>query len=305
MILEIIIFFLFVFLFTKIHIKNLLVNESPSSSSRGHCAHWFVRRRTCLDCKTNVSRLKVVQSFNYTFSGLRLSNEAVSFTKRVTTLTSIHVRKKLHLVLDLDHTLIHSVLVSNLSAAEKYLVQEERPCLTRKPSRFGNMLIKTRPFVNEFLREANKLFDMYVYTKGDWIYAQDVVKVLDPNKTYFGDRVITRRESPHKKTLDLVLADERGIVIVDDTLDVWPHHKRNLLQVTRYFYFKNNGIKRESKPSYAERKQDESRSRGSLKNLLKFLKELHSGFFSCGAVQELDSKDVRALINGPFKPNGC
>ncbi|CDY21824.1 BnaC01g36240D [Brassica napus] len=113
---------------------------------------------------------------------------------------------------------------------------------------------------------------MYVYTKGDLFYGQEIAKMIDPDKTYFGDRVITRRESRHTKTLDHVLGDERGIVIVDDTV---------------------------------ERKRDESKSRGALANLLKYLKDIHNGFFSCDVQEELDSKDVRLLINGPFKPHGC
>ncbi|CAF2154959.1 BnaA01g28770D [Brassica napus] len=143
----------------------------------------------------------------------------------------------------------------------------------------------------------------YVYTKGDLLYGKEIAKMIDPDKTYFGDRVITRRESRHTKTLDYVLADERGIVIVDDTVEVWPHHMRNLLKITRYFYFKHNGIDKVS--SYAERKRDESKSRGALANLLKYLKDIHNGFFSCEVQEELDTKDVRLLIKGPFKPHGC
>ncbi|CAN7112427.1 unnamed protein product [Brassica rapa subsp. narinosa] len=85
-------------------------------------------------------------------------------------------------------------------------------------------------------------------------------------------RVITKRDSPVTKTLDLVLGDERGIVIVDDRVDS---------------------------------KGDESESSGALANLLKYLKEIHNGFFSCDVQEELDTKDVRLLIKGPFKPHGC
>ncbi|XP_018435412.2 RNA polymerase II C-terminal domain phosphatase-like 5 [Raphanus sativus] len=277
---------------------NVLSSSSSSSPSHSNCGHWYVRNGTCLACKTKPS-LVGSRQFDYLFSDLRLSQEAVSFTKRLTTLISLHTHKKLHLVLDLDHTLAHSVRVSNLSEAEKYLIiQGEKPgCLKLYDSR----LIKVRPFVKAFLKEANKLFNMYVYTKGDLRYGQEIVKMIDPIKTYFGDRVITRRECPDKKTLDHVLADERGIVIVDDTVEVWPLHMRNLLKITRYFYFKHNGIGM----SYAERKTDESRSNGALANLLKFLKEIHNEFFSCDVQEELDSKDVRLLIKGPFKPHGC
>ncbi|KAL1202477.1 RNA polymerase II C-terminal domain phosphatase-like 5 [Cardamine amara subsp. amara] len=129
--------------------------------------------------------------------------------------------------------------------------------------------------------------------------------MIDPNKIYFGDRVITRKESHDMKTLDLVLADERGTVIVDNAVEVWPHHKRNLVEITSYVYFRNDTRKKGSRLSYAERKTDESRCKRALVNLLKFLKEVHSEFSRCGFEEELDSKDFRSLINGPLKPHRC
>ncbi|CAA7015029.1 unnamed protein product [Microthlaspi erraticum] len=273
------------------------------SSSDGNCGHWIVRHRICLTCKKKVSHLEEDRAFNYLFSGLCLTNEAMPFTKRLVTLITIYDHKKLHLVLDLDHTLINSVSVSNLSQAEKYLIDEERSGKWENLGKYEDRLIKSRPFLQEFLEEASKLFNMHVYTKGSSGYAQAVVKMIDPNKTYFGGRVISRRESPYNKTLDLVLADERGTVIVDDTVEVWPHHQKNLLQIRRYLYFKHDCI---NKKSYAERRRDESRSsKGGLANVLKFLKLVHNGFFSCGVGEDLESKDVRSLINGPFKLYGC
>ncbi|KAL0719433.1 hypothetical protein Bca4012_068757 [Brassica carinata] len=280
--------------------RNMKVLPPPSSSSPSHsnCGHWYVRHGTCLACKKKPSLVKS-RKFDYLFSDLRLSQEAVSFTKRLTTLISLHTHKKLHLVLDLDHTLVHSVKVSNLSEAEKYLIIEGEK---QGMKLYDNRIIKVRPFVEDFLREADKLFNMYVYTKGHFMYGKEIVKMIDPDKAYFGDRVITRRESPFRKTLDHVLADERGIVIVDDTVAVWPHHMRNLLKITKYFYFIHKDINKVS--SYAERKTDESRSNGALANVLKFLKDIHSSFFSCDVQEDLDSKDVRLLIKGPFKPHG-
>ncbi|CAA7058700.1 unnamed protein product [Microthlaspi erraticum] len=275
-----------------------------SSPSRGNCGHGFVRHRICLACKKKPRSVEG-RAFDYLFSGLHLSHEAISLTKHLTTLISIYRHKKLYLVLDLDHTLIHSVKVSNLSKAEKCLVKADESGSMNNLGRYKDRLVKLRPFVNEFLEEANKFFNMYVYTKGKYEYAQAIVRMIDPNKVYFGDRVISRQESPHWKTLDLVLADERGILIVDDRLDVWPDHKRNLLQITRYSFFKYDRGNKKAKSSLAEEKKDESIKRGALANLLKFLKEIHNGFFSCGVEEDLDSKDVRSLIKGHFIPKRC
>lgn len=123
----------------------------------------------------------------------------------------------------MDHTLVHSISVSEVSKKEKYLIEEadSRVDLWRfnkgHPSDF---FIKLRPFVREFLREANKLFSMSVYTMGSSDYAQNVLSLIDPSKVYSGDRVIAREQSPDKKTLDLVVADKRRVVILDDTRHV-------------------------------------------------------------------------------------
>ncbi|KAF8106312.1 hypothetical protein N665_0144s0023 [Sinapis alba] len=103
---------------------------------------------------------------------------------------------------------------------------------------------------------------------GTFSYAQSVLSLIDPDKVYFGDRVITSEKSPYKKTLDLLSADKRRVVIVDDTSMVWPQHKRNLFEIAKYIYFRD-GMKWES---YAEKKRYESGSEGSLSSVLKLLR---------------------------------
>lgn len=78
--------------------------------------------------------------------------------------------------------------------------------------------------------------------------------------------------------LDLLLADECGVVIVDDTCHVWSDHERNLLQITMYNYFRDDNHHEVSK-SYAE---EMSQSHGSLASVLKVLKEVHQEFFGGG-----------------------
>jgi len=226
----------------------------------------------------------------------RLQNHAAMFKKHLTTqLFHKKKKKKLHLVLDLDHTLLHSVLVSDLSKREKYLLEEtdSRQDLWRRNVDGYEFIIKLRPFLHEFLLEANKLFTMHVYTMGSSSYAKQVLKLIDPDKVFFGKRVITREASPFNKSLDLLAADKRRVVIVDDTVHVWPFHKRNLLQITKYVYFKVDGTKWDS---YAEAKKDESQSNGSLANVLKFLENVHKRF-----EEDLGFKDLRLLIPYPCR----
>ncbi|CAN8258755.1 unnamed protein product, partial [Cochlearia groenlandica] len=271
-------------------------NTTSSSLSSTNCGHWYARYGVCRSCKSTVDKSQG-RSFDYLLHGLQLSHVAVSLTKSLTTKLSCLNKKKLHLVLDLDHTLLHTTKVPRLSESEKYLLEEagSREDLHRLSCKGDPMdyLTKLRPFVRGFLREASELFTMYVYTKGNREYAGNILDMIDPSRVYFGNRVITRDESPHNKTLDLVLADERRVLIVDDTRDVWTDHKSNLVEISKYNYFR---MKRsDSKATYSEEKTDESESHGGLADVLKLLKEVHSEFFEADE-EKMDTMDVRLLL---------
>ncbi|KAJ0232157.1 RNA polymerase II C-terminal domain phosphatase-like 5 [Hirschfeldia incana] len=278
--------------------------NEPSYSSKRRCGHWFVLYGVCTTCNSSVD-IDQGKAFDYLLKGVQLSDEAVAVTKHLITLVSCSNEKKLHLVLDLDHTLLHTTRLLCLTEAEKYLIEEAgsntRDDLYKWQPQGENpvvFLTKLRPFVRDFLEEANKLFTMYVYTKGNRDYARFIMSMIDPKGIYFGERVITKDESPYMKTLDLVLAHERGVVIVDDTRDVWPYHKSNLVEISKYNYFSTNKSQ-QSKP-YSEEKTDESEDNGGLANVLKLLKEVHCGFFSVNEEKELESKDVRSLLQESF-----
>ena len=81
------------------------------------------------------------------------------------------------------------------------------------------MLTKLRPFVHTFLKEASKLFEMYIYTMGERAYALEMANLLDPGKIYFDSRVIAQSDCTqrHQKGLDVVLGQESAVLILDDT----------------------------------------------------------------------------------------
>ncbi|XP_056866622.1 RNA polymerase II C-terminal domain phosphatase-like 5 [Raphanus sativus] len=274
-------------------------NTSSYSLSSRRCRHWFVRYGICTTCNSTIDKAQS-RAFDYLSHGLRLSHEAVAVTKHLTTLVSCSNEKKLHLVLDLDHTLLHTTPIPRLTESEKYLIQKAgsntRDDLRKwkAPGDPTVFLTKLRPCLREFLKEANKMFTMYAYTMGNRDYAKFILDLIDPKHIYFGERVITRDESPYMKTLELVLAHERGVVIVDDTRDVWPDHKRNLIEISRYKYFRMSN-RQYSKP-YSEEKTDESESNGGLVDVLKLLKEVHCEFFRVANEKELESKDIRLLL---------
>ncbi|KAJ0264492.1 RNA polymerase II C-terminal domain phosphatase-like 5 [Hirschfeldia incana] len=265
--------------------------SSPSST----CLHSFACHGVCSSCNSLVDE-RHYRSFHYLSEGTQIRRDSIALAKRLTTKFSCMGNKKLTLVLDLDHTLVHTTSVHSLTEAEKYLIQETGSrhdlWLLKSDKDPVQHLVKLRPFVHEFLREAHKMFTMYVYTMGNRFYAESVLELIDPQRIYFRKRVITRDESPYVKTLDLVLADERGVLIVDDTRDVWPDHKSNLVQISEYNYFRMSNS--QCSMPYSEGRTDESESDSGLANVLRLLKEVHCGFFR--VKEELESNDVRLLL---------
>lgn len=88
---------------------------------------------------------------------------------------------KLILVLDLDHTLIHTVQ-GVIKGPD--IVHFEID---------GNFYsTKRRPHLENFLEKLQEKYEMCVYTMGTLKYAGQIVHIIDPDHCYFGDRVISK-----------------------------------------------------------------------------------------------------------------
>ncbi|MCL7030285.1 hypothetical protein MKW94_011781 [Papaver nudicaule] len=157
---------------------------------------------------------------------------------------SYFAQKKLCLVLDLDHTLLHSVNINDVS-------NDEQKYLNSRVSSVGSSLykhdrmgkyIKLRPYTREFLKEASGMFILFIYTMASRQYAQEIGKLLDPNGVLFNNNIniVSREDSTiiNKKNLDVMAGPyEKNTIIIDDTEHVWAEHGENLIRIDRYMYF--------------------------------------------------------------------
>ncbi|KAL5747378.1 hypothetical protein ACOSP7_024376 [Xanthoceras sorbifolium] len=165
----------------------LLQNCKPSTVFQG----------LCVDCGLRMND-DFGTAFNYMQRGLRFSNDEIP-------------------LLDLDRTLLHTRAFEKLTSEELHLKKQtdENVCNGSLYYLDHGFLVKLRPFVRTFLKQASTMFEMYV------------AKFLDPeSKYFFNSRFITREDinqigQEHKKSLDLVLGDKRGIVVLDDTKTGW------------------------------------------------------------------------------------
>lgn len=72
----------------------------------------------------------------------------------------------------------------------------------------------------------SKLFELHVVTYGQRSYAEQIVRLLDPEKTYFSNRILTRNEliSSNSKSVNLQAIFPSGpqlVLMIDDRPDVW------------------------------------------------------------------------------------
>ncbi|ERM95434.1 hypothetical protein AMTR_s00008p00248660 [Amborella trichopoda] len=132
---------------------------------------------------------------------------------------------------------------------------------------------------------------------GNTVYATEIAKVLDRTGSIFKGRVISKGDEgerlPKSKDLDVVLGMESAVVIIDDSVKVWSHHKNNLIIVERYTYFpysrRRFGLHR---PSLLEIDHDERPEDGSLASSLAAIEKIHQSFFSNRSLNEVDVRDI-------------
>ncbi|PVH67123.1 hypothetical protein PAHAL_1G431400 [Panicum hallii] len=108
---------------------------------------------------------------------------ATTSIPRASDLDTLLRARKLTLILDLDHTLLNSTEIRQLSPTEqsngftRHTMDDPRTGLFQLDV---HVLTKLRPFVRGFLEQASTMFEMHVYTLGGQEYARAVAKQLDP-----------------------------------------------------------------------------------------------------------------------------
>ncbi|KAG2317807.1 hypothetical protein Bca4012_068753 [Brassica carinata] len=296
------------------YIKRITLPTGLRDTSFPECRHWVAQQGVCRRCGEEVDERDGMIPFDYIAERTQLSQEYVTAMKRQKSRIGYGLRK-LHLVLNLRSTLLDSCHISRLADRDKHLVEQVgvRDDVRRFSKRYAcsDVLVKLRPFFDQFLREADGMFVMHVYTNLCRSDSRSMVRMLDPQGIFFGRRVIVHEDGlDHEhKTLGLVLAQQSGVVIVDWERRAWePKDRRNLIQIKPYRYFKYNPrgtlrilfsflknklFKVDSSPPPEQNMYDDDQSDQdtALMDLLKSLKDIHRRFFNG------PSYDVRVLLN--------
>lgn len=196
----------------------------------------------------DADRAKINMTHDQT--GLMVSDQ-VAERAEYETQKSLIRSQKLSLVVDLDQTIIHACVdptvekwMSDPSSPNHAVVQDIKSFWLDDAGGGQTYYIKLRPGLEEFLATVAEQYEMHVYTMGTRAYARNIAKFIDPDKRYFGNRIISRNENGSHSTKQLqrlfpVSTDM--VVIIDDRADVWPMNERNLIKVTPFDFFKGQG----------------------------------------------------------------
>lgn len=175
--------------------------------------------------------------------------------------------RKLSLVVDLDQTIIHACIEPTVGEWQQ---DPENPNyesvkdvkkfqLEDGPRGLASgcwYYIKLRPGLVDFLKNINTMYELHVYTMGTRAYAEHIAEIVDPGKTLFANRVISRDENGNmiaKSLQRLFPVSTNMVVIIDDRADVWPYNRPNLIKVNPYDFFKGIG---DINSSFLPKRQD-------------------------------------------------
>uniref|UniRef100_A0A915KAJ2 protein-serine/threonine phosphatase n=1 Tax=Romanomermis culicivorax TaxID=13658 RepID=A0A915KAJ2_ROMCU len=99
--------------------------------------------------------------------------------------------RRLALLVDLDLTLIHTTDVPIEQGLED--VHSFELC-DPNFSRHVTYHVRLRPHARRFLAESSRLFELHICTFGAREYAHRVARILDPDRSLFGRRILSRDE---------------------------------------------------------------------------------------------------------------
>ena len=270
-------------------IKNLPKNSHDTSEIKiTECKHDMSYAGYCTYCgePTKQMEQKSYRGFNscISYSKARALQEEKKYVEKLLK------NQKLILVLDIDHTLVHTC---NGDCPDPAVVTEGEKMVDEMGYCY---VVKVRPYLTKFLEIVKDLFEIYIYSYGSQRYANHIIKLIDPKgKAIRHDKVFGREAADitckMKAVENLLPVDQSACIIIDDREDVWAN-KENLLRIFPYVYFKSETISydRNLYPALSARSND-----CSLFYFSNLLKNIHSLFYDIQNIN-LNIADVRVII---------
>ncbi|GKA31960.1 HAD-like domain protein [Tanacetum coccineum] len=142
-----------------------------------------------------------------------------------------HERKTVTLVLDLDETLVHSSL--------EYCDDADFTFPVFVDLREYTVYVKKRPHLREFLERVSEMFQVFIFTASQSIYAKQLLDVLDPDGKIISHRAYREScvfvDGCYTKDLTVLGVDLAKVAIVDNCPQVFRLQVNNGIPIKSWF----------------------------------------------------------------------
>ncbi|KAL8702293.1 MAG: hypothetical protein Q9224_000055 [Gallowayella concinna] len=222
------------------------------------CAHGIQFHGMCVDCgKDMTESTYVTEHLDATRATINMVHDRTSLVVSQDEATKFENEakrrlltcRKLSLVVDLDQTVIQACVEPTIGDWKRNPenpnhdavkdVREFQLVEDAAGTRGCWYYIKLRPGLEGFLERMSSMYEMHIYTMGTRGYAQKIAQIIDPDRKFFGNRILSRDESGSlvaKSLQRLFPVDTKMVLIIDDRGDVWKWNE-NLIKVTPYDFF--------------------------------------------------------------------
>lgn len=138
---------------------------------------------------------------------------------------------KITLVLDLDETLVHCTTE-----------RTPQPAITFSVNWNGGTYFVSameRPYLQEFMKEVSKLFEVVIFTASQKVYANKLLDIIDPEFKWSKKRLFREScafiEGNYIKDLEVLGRDMSKIVIIDNSPQAFALQYDNALPISSWF----------------------------------------------------------------------
>lgn len=150
--------------------------------------------------------------------------------------------RKFNLVLDLDQTLIHTILTTDYDVVRRYCTSKNLLVHfvneSQDPEKSDtHFLVFYRPGVLEFLEIMSQLFIIHIYTNAVSSYANRIISTIHQS---LGSVVIKsyhyrpENSSYLQKHLSNITPFTNDTIVIDDRLDVWLEDMKNVIRIREF-----------------------------------------------------------------------
>lgn len=146
--------------------------------------------------------------------------------------------EKLHLVIDIDQTILEAMNQEDIKFPPKVDFKEISFTVKNKVYKY---IVSLRPGLNTFLTNISRFSKLWIYTASNLAYLTEILKIVDPEGIFFQNRFICAddNEKMNFKYLTTLTQkfpdfDESLALIIDDKIGAWPNDAVRVIPTMAY-----------------------------------------------------------------------